>query len=455
MRSETFVLMLGLAAAMVLPACSGKHDPFFAEEPTFTVEVTAVPPTSLRDDETYGYWTYPATARFEGVPLMSAEREEMHFGETSVLGYDFQLEAEPAEETWTLMEGPMATGDDGDFVHEWHIDGFPDAPTAIAPVAGFMLYATIIDETPAPGESTVSLYSDMARTQLVAEGSGPDETEVILNEMNTSGISGEAHMEEVTGPNSSITLLFNMWMPNPPATGQTVHLAVNMGASASTNHENHNSAADIPTYHHVELSLIDPLNPTVPILDDEELEWVQTEHGLRLVGNFDLVGLPAGLYDFHIHVAPPTAARDDEALSKWLDEIEFEFEGVNWDGTQFTDTSLTLLNSPDDDMEANLSLSPSPRPLIDRGLLVSPTGSESVSVSLSLRDPTVAPWHKDLLPYGDVNVVIINEVTEARLETTLSAMYGAEHGFHFARNIALPLAGEVHDDGSGGGGHEH
>jgi hypothetical protein len=386
---------------------------------------------------------------------MSAEGREMHFGETPALGYDFQLEAEPAEETWTLMEEPMVTGDDGDFVHEWHIDGVPDSPTAIAPAAGFTLYATIIDETPAPGESTVSLYSDMARLQLVAEGSGPDETEVTLNEMNSSGISGEAHMEEVTGPNSSITLLFNMWMPNPPAAEETVHLAVNIGASASTGHENHNSTADIPTYHHVELSLIDPLSPTVPVLDDEELEWVQTRHGLRSVGNFDLVGLPAGLYDLHLHVGVPTVSRDEDAITRWLDEVEFEFLGVNWDGTQFTDTSLTLLNSPDDDMEANLRLSPSPRTLIDRGLEVSPTGSENVSVSLSLRDPALSPWHKDLLPFGDVIVVITNEVTEARLETTLSPIYGAEHGFHFARNIALPLAGEVHDDDPGGGGHEH
>ena len=65
-----FVLVAGLG----ILACGEKHDPFFEEDPTFTIEVTADPPTSLRDDETYGYWSFPASVRFEGVPLLSLSR---------------------------------------------------------------------------------------------------------------------------------------------------------------------------------------------------------------------------------------------------------------------------------------------------------------------------------------------------------------------------------------------
>lgn len=459
MKSIVSGLALAIAGVLVLPSCSDTHDPFYHEPPTFTLEVTADPPASMRDLETYGFWTFPATVKLEGVELLDV-KDEVHIGETSAYGYDFHVEAAAAERTWSLMTGPMVMGDDGDFVHEWHLDGIPDAPTVVEPAAGFTLYAKILDETPAPGEATVSLYSDIARTQLVAEGSGPDETEVVLNEMNLSGISGEAHMELVTGDNSNITLMFNTWMEEPRA-GETHRLMVGIGASAATEHDNHNTYADIPSYHHVELSLIDQANPLVPVLEDEELEWVQTRHGLRLVGNYDLTGLAPGAYDVHIHVGVPEAKRDVESILKWLDEIEFEFQDLDWDGMQFNappaqSFPLTLLNSPADDMEATLRVGASPKTLIDHGLIISPAGSENVSFTLTLRDPNVAPAHSDVLPYGNVKVVVTNELTGATLETNLEATYGGEHGFHFARNIALPLAGEVvEEEGGGGGQHQH
>ncbi|MCZ6692082.1 MAG: hypothetical protein O7H41_21055 [Planctomycetota bacterium] len=458
MRFTGWVLCLTAGWALALPACSEKHDPFWREEPTFTVEVTADPPGSLRDQDTYGYWTFPATVRFEGVRLVGLEEGgEFHIGGASSYGYDFHVEAVPAEEIWSLMEEPMVMGDDGHFVHEWHIDGVPHDQTAAAPAAGYILYASILDETPGPGESTISLYSDMGRTQLVAEGSGPDDSVVTLNEMNASGISGEAHVEEVTGDNSSIMLMFNMWMKDDRGPDKTHHLMVKIGASAATGHVPENLFDDVPTYHHVELSLIEQAT-SIAWLDDEVLEVVQTEEGPRFAGNFDLGALPIGAYDVHLHVAVPEMKRDAESIMKWLAEIEFEFENLDWDGSQFTPAAplsfpLALPNSPDDDLLAILAVG-TPIMLIDRGLVVSPSASENISFSLALLDPEVPPGGSVQLPYGNVKVVVINELNQARLETTLSPMYGGEHGFHFARNIALPLAGEVVEE-EGGGGHDH
>jgi len=101
-------------------------------------------------------------------------------------------------------------GDGSDFLSAWSLTGVrPGFNTAYSALGSAILYAKIQDENPGAGQALVSLYSDSARTALVAQGSGTDSGSVTLAEQNDSGLSGTVTIGVVSGDDSDITLTIN------------------------------------------------------------------------------------------------------------------------------------------------------------------------------------------------------------------------------------------------------
>ncbi|GIW60237.1 MAG: hypothetical protein KatS3mg087_1303 [Patescibacteria group bacterium] len=71
------------------------------------------------------------------------------------------------------------------------------------------LYVTLDADAPSAGQNTVSLYKDAARTQLVAQGIGGDNTTITLSEQNSSGLSGSVDIGAASADNSNIELTLN------------------------------------------------------------------------------------------------------------------------------------------------------------------------------------------------------------------------------------------------------
>ena len=70
--------------------------------------------------------------------------------------------------------------------------------------ADFKLYATLADEAPSAGRARLSLYSDSARSALVAQGDAANGGTATLAEQNGSGLSGTVALGTVTATNASI-----------------------------------------------------------------------------------------------------------------------------------------------------------------------------------------------------------------------------------------------------------
>lgn len=72
--------------------------------------------------------------------------------------------------------------------------------------SAWKIYVTLTDETPGAGEARVSLYSDAARTALVAQGSAANNNTVTLAEQNNSGLSGTVALAAPSATDSDIEL---------------------------------------------------------------------------------------------------------------------------------------------------------------------------------------------------------------------------------------------------------
>lgn len=78
-------------------------------------------------------------------------------------------------------------GDTGSDLSAWVLTGVrPGFNTS----SDWKLYVKLTDESPGAGQALVQVYSDSARTALVASGSGANSTTVTLAEQNNSGLSG-------------------------------------------------------------------------------------------------------------------------------------------------------------------------------------------------------------------------------------------------------------------------
>lgn len=69
------------------------------------------------------------------------------------------------------------------------------------------LYVTLTDETPGAGQARVSVYSDSARTALVAQGDAADGNTATLTAQNSSGLTGTVLLGTVGATNADIELL--------------------------------------------------------------------------------------------------------------------------------------------------------------------------------------------------------------------------------------------------------
>ena len=70
--------------------------------------------------------------------------------------------------------------------------------------ADFKLYATLTDETPSANRARLSLYSDAARSALVAQGDAANGGSATLAEQNSSGLSGTVALGTAMATNASI-----------------------------------------------------------------------------------------------------------------------------------------------------------------------------------------------------------------------------------------------------------
>ncbi|HVY60913.1 MAG TPA: hypothetical protein VHF22_04635 [Planctomycetota bacterium] len=108
---------------------------------------------------------------------------------------------------YTLGGQTLATQADGDVTKAGDTDAALSAfvLNGVRPgfntSADFKLYAKYEGETPGAGSARVSLYSDAARTQLVAQGSGLYTATVALAAQNGSGLSGSIALASVTASN--------------------------------------------------------------------------------------------------------------------------------------------------------------------------------------------------------------------------------------------------------------
>jgi len=69
------------------------------------------------------------------------------------------------------------------------------------------LYVTLTDENPGAGQALVSVYSDAARSALVAQGSAADGATATLDAQNSSGLTGTVLLGTVAATNADIEIL--------------------------------------------------------------------------------------------------------------------------------------------------------------------------------------------------------------------------------------------------------
>ncbi len=75
---------------------------------------------------------------------------------------------------------------------------------------GGRLFIKLNDETPGAAQAQIQVYSDSARTALVAQGDAADGAAVTLAEQNNSGLSGTALLGTVAASNLTIELLLDL-----------------------------------------------------------------------------------------------------------------------------------------------------------------------------------------------------------------------------------------------------
>lgn len=105
----------------------------------------------------------------------------------------------------TSLSGSQITeaNDTGNALSSWVLAGVrPGVNTSDAGI----IYVTLTDESPGAGQATINLYSDAAKTALVATGSGNDSTTVTLSESNDSGLSGTVALAAPSASDTGITL---------------------------------------------------------------------------------------------------------------------------------------------------------------------------------------------------------------------------------------------------------
>ncbi len=72
------------------------------------------------------------------------------------------------------------------------------------------LFTNLNDETPGAGQAEVQVYSDSAKTALVAEGDAADNNTITLVEQNNSGLSGTVDIGVVAASDTDIVLLLDI-----------------------------------------------------------------------------------------------------------------------------------------------------------------------------------------------------------------------------------------------------
>lgn len=109
---------------------------------------------------------------------------------------EYALRGQP---TATLANSDLTeTGDDAGVLSAWVLTGVrPGFNTDTS----FQLYVKLEDEVPGAGQARVSLYSDSARTALVAQGSAANGASCTLAEQNSSGLSGTVTLGTVSADN--------------------------------------------------------------------------------------------------------------------------------------------------------------------------------------------------------------------------------------------------------------
>lgn len=75
---------------------------------------------------------------------------------------------------------------------------------------GGRLFINLNDETPGAAQAQIQVYSDSAKTALVAQGDSGDGTTVTLAEQNNSGLSGTALLGTVGASDTDIVLLLDI-----------------------------------------------------------------------------------------------------------------------------------------------------------------------------------------------------------------------------------------------------
>ena len=101
----------------------------------------------------------------------------------------------------------LSTYDDGGLTSAWSIVG---AQRGINCSEGGQLFVKLTHNNPGGGSGLVQLYSDSARTQLVAQGSGVYATTVTLAAQNNSGLSGSVALGNLSADVNVIVLLLNI-----------------------------------------------------------------------------------------------------------------------------------------------------------------------------------------------------------------------------------------------------
>ena len=129
---------------------------------------------------------YPRDTRAE-VATMPSATLRLYAGSRAFLALLLE-HATHGQPTATSAAGDLVeSGDTAAVLTTWSLTGVrPGFNTD----AGNRIYVKLEDETPGAGQARVSLYSDSARTALVAQGSAADSSTITLAEQNSSGLSG-------------------------------------------------------------------------------------------------------------------------------------------------------------------------------------------------------------------------------------------------------------------------
>lgn len=111
----------------------------------------------------------------------------------------------------TLAGGEITEANDtGNALSAWVLNGVrPGFNTD----ASAKIYVTLDDETPGAGQARVSLYSDAAKLNLVAQGSAANNNTITLAEQNNSGLSGTVALAAPTASDTDIELTIVKVLP--------------------------------------------------------------------------------------------------------------------------------------------------------------------------------------------------------------------------------------------------